>query len=217
MTTQNQKVVIISGGTITYIRPHLAISAPAYGTVGDDINIAFLQNNWNVFDIVNTKTKMADKNSAIETTDQLGYYVDELLKDNSVKCIILAAAVCDFNANCIVGQEHPQVDFKIGKCHPRLSSKSNIQIHLEPAEKIANKIKKERPDIVLVTFKTTTNTIPDELIKITGDSLIANNSNMVIGNDIQNRFNVLVTSDSYQWGKRGDIIIEMVNRVINEL
>lgn len=218
MKTPN-KVICISGGTMVHIRPHLSICAPAYGAVSNLIYNSFQSNNLKKplkFEYTNVYTKMADSSSKIETNDDLGDYLCEILEDMTVKCIILAAAVCDFDPSFLIHDNG--VDCRIGKDQPRLSSDSTYQVGLTPSYKIISLISMRRPDIILVSFKTTSNESIDILKNKSLKSMTDNDSDLVVGNDIANKYNIITSSDDVvEYSTRLDMIDSLVNTIINKM
>jgi len=196
MSIPKDKVVVISGGTISYIRPHFALMAPAYGGIGDFFESCFekRKNDWNdIIDIYNVKTKLAGGGEILETNEDMGQYIDQLLENHEVKCIVMAAAICDFKAESIIQTDgiSEYADYKIGKEHDRLCSDEDISLHLTPNRKIVRKIKAVRPDIFLVSFKTTTSKSYPELVEECKLSQELHDSDLVFGNDLVARNNLL--------------------------
>jgi len=122
----------------------------------------------------------------VETNEDLGKKLDEVLADPLVSAIVMAAAICDF--------EPAGVGW--GKDEPRLNSKQPFRMWLSPAEKLIDKIKQKRPDIFLATFKTTSNESLDTLQYKATENLERCGADIVLGNDIKNKYNILVTQRS---------------------
>lgn len=59
MNNLSRKVVILGGGTNTYISNHFALSAPAYGTTAIKLEEKFRQHSENKMDVNLYLTKMA--------------------------------------------------------------------------------------------------------------------------------------------------------------
>lgn len=222
--TTIRRVVVFSGGTVVHVRPHFSLCAPAYGTVGDSLTqkleeIDAIHNllppRPNFFLIENYKTKMAG--GSIETNQDLSDTLDKVLEDKDVSAIIMAAAICDFEPNGLYlgsgdtdysGSGH-------GKDKPRLDSRFHRQLHLKPSEKMVDKIKQKRPDIVLVTFKTTSNESIEALARKSTQNLEKCGADIVLGNDIKNHFNVLVSENGVEnFDNRDECLSQLALRII---
>ena len=59
----NKKIVILGGGTNTYISNHLALSAPAYGSTAIKLEDKFKEHPENKMQVDLYLTKMADQGS----------------------------------------------------------------------------------------------------------------------------------------------------------
>jgi phosphopantothenoylcysteine synthetase/decarboxylase len=176
------RLLVFGGGTFTHLRNHLAISAPAFGTTAKKLHNRLIGSELFL-------TKMADTNSVLMTNMDVELFIDDVLKDKNVKTIILNIAFCDYEALPIDNIEN-------GSHADRLStSNGNINIELKPTKKVVKKIKKERPDIFLVSFKTTTNKTIGEQIEIGNKSKSDNLSNIVFCNDTVTRQNIIISDD----------------------
>src|SRR5512143_1365808 len=108
--------VVIGGGTVSHVRNHLALCAPAYGTtakkLGDlfkrKLNVHYAEaylreyGYWpaNVdFDVQLHLTKMAG-GEELETNEDVSKLVDKLIADPNTKVIIFNPALVDYNG-CI--------------------------------------------------------------------------------------------------------------------
>ena len=61
----NKKIVILGGGTNTYISNHLALSAPAYGTTAKTLANKFRRHEENKMEVDLYLTKMASSDSML--------------------------------------------------------------------------------------------------------------------------------------------------------
>lgn len=214
-----KNIYVITGGTINYVRPHFALSAPAYGNIGreiaDHLNEINIQDEYNLYLI---PTKMAlgviqeDKDYEIvynsileksgldklETNDELSKFIDYLISEKDTRCIIMSAAVCDFEPS-LVTTEVEQNSENFGKNYSRLKSNNYISLELKPSEKIVSKIRKTRKDIFLVNFKTTSDVGFDETYKQGLFSLKKNSSNLVFANDIKQKINMVITPEEFPY------------------
>jgi hypothetical protein len=188
-----KKVHVIGGGTFSYIAPHLALSAPAFGKVARDIVCRY---GWVMREPILHLTKMADHNSKIVTNEDVSKLIDSLIEDSDTKVIFFSAALCDYDGNI-------QTESGLlprGKDQQRLKTDDGIQtLVLSPADKIISKIRKNRKDIFLVGFKTTAGATPDEQY-LSGLKLLKNAScNLVLANDIHTRLNMIITPEQARY------------------
>lgn len=130
MIPNNKKVVIVGGGTVFHVRPHLAISAPAYGTTARRLSeLAKEHPQGGRFDHELYLTKMADpQGSSIETNEDLAGLAEELVADPDLKVLFWNPAVCDWEAEAshLVAPEdcylHPAENRTPGKYGDRIST-----------------------------------------------------------------------------------------------
>ncbi len=221
-----QIIYIITGGTMVHITPHFSVTAPAYGTVGVELykqlNAQSLSKAYTIYLV---KTKMAGVNSdevteqltnfglksTIETNDELKSFVEVVSKESRTKAIIMASAICDFQPEALTAYED-DTSIKItefGKDKKRLHKAHSLELKLEPSKKIVDIIKKINPEIFLVTFKTTAGSTKEVLIEKSRYNLNRSQSNMVFGNDIQNRINLIVTEDEVFSAESRALMLEL--------
>jgi len=134
-------------------------------------------------------TKMADPTSHLVTNQDVMNCVDEVCQDPELKAIIFNVALCDFDG---------QVDDVPSGSHAnRLKTREGSQkMTLTPAEKVISRIKKARPDVIVVGFKTTTNATLDEQSVAAENLLRSNNLDWVLANDTVTRVNFIVGAGS---------------------
>lgn len=192
MTTlpNNKKIVILGGGTNTYVSNHLALSAPAYGSTAITLEDKFRNHPENKMDVNLYLTKMAhpDCKDAPDTPEDIEILVDQLVADPDTRVIIFNVAMVDFKPEIlhtnlgITNTKETIEDF--GKYNRRLSSSSSVILGLSPYQKVINKIRKERKDILLVGFKTTCGATKEEQfqkgLKLCKDA----SANIVFVNDV---------------------------------
>lgn len=184
-----KRIVVIGGGTVSHVRAHLALCAPAYGTTAAKLHELLNRGKYRVDVIL---TKMADPTSSIETNQDVSILVDQLIADPDVRCIVFNVALCDF--------EGMIDDVTSGKYAPRLKTREGSKLmHIIPAEKIIGKIRKQRKDIFVVGFKTTANATPDEQYGAALKLLKENSLNLVLANDVVTRRNVIVAPEETQY------------------
>lgn len=186
MTTK--LVHVIGGGTISHIRNHLALCAPAYGTTARRLaELSKAQSN--SMDVVLHLTKMGDPASKIETNDDLRQLVIELVDDFKTKIIFWNPAVVDFDG--VIGE------IDSGKYAERLKTVAGktYDVTLTPADKLVDLIRKTRKDIFLVSFKTTTGASPEEQYRAGLNMLKRSSSNLVLANDTVTRLNMVIVPE----------------------
>jgi len=222
-----KKIYIITGGTMVHVTPHFSLCAPAYGKVGDKLSEELFSNIVGSglnkdYSVHVLPTKMADGNynddhsnyhdykliyhnaglKYLETNDDLSQLVDYLIAQPDTRCIVMAAAVCDFKPDMLEVNNYGKnesVSLRFGKEQKRLDSSKETILHLDTAEKILSKIRKDRKDIFLVSFKTTSGVGRDETYRRGLESLKKNSSNLVFANDIKDRINMIVTPEEYPY------------------
>lgn len=175
-----KRTIVIGGGTYSHIRSHFSLASVAYGNTAK-----YLSKKIEGCELV--LTKMADVNSAIETSKDLSTYIDKLLLDNSVGTIIFSCAVCDFDMEI--------ADIPADSKAKRLSSSNNLHVVLSPAQKIIKKIRLTRPDIFLVGFKVSCGDNEDDQYYTALKSMKQNKCNLVLSNDIRTRLNMIITPE----------------------
>lgn len=184
---------VITGGTVFHIRPHLALSAPAYGTIGRTIQHKIQYWRTPLFEnrrVILHETKMANPSSKIETNDDVRSLLDEIVKDPNTKVIFMTAALCDFEASMAGG---------VGKDRERLNSSAAYEVSLTPAEKLLGQIRKVRKDIFLVACKTTAGRNANEQFEAGLSLLKRNGVNLVLCNDLHTRVNMVVTPEEARY------------------
>lgn len=213
-----KNIFIICGGTLNYVTPHFALTAPAYGTVGtkiyNELNNIIDKKEYAV-EIIPTQmalNAMPDdclmnyshfiKHAGLqrlETNYDLSKFVDYLISRPDTRCVIMAAAVCDFEPNHLYNKKTKDSQYIFGKDRKRLSSANSYELHLEPSEKIIDRIRKQRKDIFVVSFKTTAGVGRDETYKKGLLSLKQNSSNLVFANDIKDKINMVITPEEFPY------------------
>ncbi len=204
-----KNVYILGGGTVFHLRPHFALSAPAYGKTA--LKLAGIFSEHPEVEPGSVKvglTKMAQgayglaKNHEMigETNEEVNDYVDKILADKDTKIIFMSVAMCDFEGSVGEFKSYGGPDgekrfwrTRSGKCEPRLKSDtSGWYVELTQAEKVINKIRKQRKDIFLIGCKTTAG-VTEEAQYEAGLSLLKKNScNLVLANDVQTGLNMII-------------------------
>jgi len=183
------KIVIIGGGTMSHIKSHLALCAPAYGTTAKKIK-SILDGIEHDYDIELILTRMAGGHLP-ETNEDIARITKNLVKSKHTKMIFFNCALVDFSA--ILANRTDDVS---GKYEGRLNSKlDSYYLKLSPEEKIISTIREERKDIYLIGFKTTCGADLEEQY-ICGTTLLKKSScNLVLANDTKTRVNMIITPE----------------------
>lgn len=201
-----QKIVIIGGGTINHVTNHFGLVAPAYGTTANQIrNEMYLSKHLDLekYSVETYLTKMCDKHSKLETNQDVSEFVDELLNDNDVKCIVFNVAMCDFEPTELISGSESTTEF--GKYTQRLkTSNGDISLKLRPSEKVISKIRIKRPDIFLIGFKTTFNMSEEEQFYTGLKFMKSTKCNLVLCNDTGNHLNMVITPEETKYNVTTD-------------
>lgn len=196
----NGRAVVIGGGTFSHVRTHLALAAPAFGATAVALAGHLEMNRWPVKAVL---TRMAGGEKHLETNEDVAHYLDSLLLDHRVKLIAMNAALCDYGGS-VQDRDHDAgcedaslwKDTPSGKRNPRLKTSEGDQyLHLLPAEKVLNRIRKNRKDIFLIAFKTTTGASHEEQYRAGLELLKKSSCNLVLANDVVTRYNMIITPE----------------------
>ena len=213
-------IYIISGGTLQHVTPHFSLCAPAYGKVGKDLQLCFMrefQENpqyQDSYKVCTFFTKMAERENShkniekdilnniglnhLETNQDIELLVDYLVTKEDTRAIILSAALCDFKPSELKSSEGDTIR-QFGKDQKRLSSKLDFEMKLTKANKIIDRIRVNRKDIFLVSFKTTSGLSKKETYAEALGNLKRSSSNLVFANDIKNKHNGVITPEEYPY------------------
>lgn len=220
-----KKIYVLGGGTVFHLRPHFALSAPAYGKTA--IKLAQeLEETMNTtgragvagYEIHLGLTKMAiggmmerrnyQRTHMIgETNAEVDAFLEKIVADPDTKMIFMSVALCDFEG--CVGHQDNEYQFRrtaTGKNEPRLKSRddNNLYVELRASDKLIGKIRKQRKDIFLVGFKTTASA-PEEQQYEAGLTLLKQNScNLVLANDVQTGLNMIICPELAQYSVTHD-------------
>ena len=197
-----KRIVILGGGTFAPIRNHLSLCAPAFGGTARRLTEMFkaelaATGQSELYSVECVLTRMADPASRLETNEDVAAFVDGLVADPTVRCIVLNAALADY-----VGQIG---DVEPGKHAQRMvTSEGTVQVTLTPADKIIGRVRRERKDIFLVGFKTTTGATPDEQYSRALGLLKNNSLNLVLANDTVTRHNLIAAPEETTYSATHD-------------
>lgn len=184
--SQNKKIHVIGGGTVFHVRPHLALSAVAYGTTARKIAALCANHPDNKLDVELHLTKMANPHGENlgEGPENVQARIEWIVQDPSSKIVFFNPAMIDFSGK--IGEDGLDWSFH-GKYGNRLNSREGpYTMKLMSARKIVNLIRKDRKDIFLVTFKTTCKATEQEMYIAGLDLLKRSSSNLVLVNDVYN-------------------------------
>ncbi len=225
---------VIAGGTFNHVSPHFALSAPAFGKVGRELvgrlPGALIRAGHEGAEVRLVLTRMAqggwDRAQEDEelfakvgihdlvTNEDLEALLTHLATDPSTRCIIAAAAVCDFEPLQITPTYTDPTVF--GKhIHPRLSSDREHTLTIVPSEKLLTTVRRTRKDIFLVAFKTTAGQSEQETYARGLKLLKRNSANLVLANDVVRHTNLVVTPEEFPYatssrGEALDLLCEMI-------
>lgn len=218
-----KKIYVLGGGTVYHVRPHLAISAPAYGKVARQI-MWYLKREVEDTDYqpILALTKMANPNRELreeylgETNNDVAAYLEQIVGDPDTKMIFLSTALCDFEGMILGDGDKLTAS---GKGEPRLKTKDgSAKMFLKPADKLIGQIRKQRKDIFLVGFKTTAGANETDQFNAGLELLKKNSCNLVLANDVQTGLNMIVAPELAQYEvtrERNDAIQQLVTMALS--
>lgn len=192
----NQKsVVIFGGGTVSHVRSHLALCAPAYGSTARTIK-RLCGEIIPEMDANLILTRMADRFSNIETNEDVENEAKKIIADLDTKIVFFSCAMCDFEGS--IGSDLS------GKYGERLKSRHLYypKIELSPSKKVINLFRAEkdsRKDIFLVGFKTTCGATEEEQYIAGLDLCKKASCNLVLANDVKTRLNMVITPEEAKY------------------
>ncbi len=197
-------VHIIGGGTVFHVRPHLALSAVAYGGTARRIaELCRSHHDDNRSQRVELHlTRMANAGEGtLETPDDVATLLDALVAAPETGIVFMPLALCDYRG-AIVENGAPTAS---GKREPRLRTRDgDASMHLVPAEKLIARVRATRKDIFLVGFKTTAGATRDEQYEAGLRLLKQTHCNLVFANDVHTRRHVIVTPELARYGESLD-------------
>jgi len=129
----NRQIHIFGGGTFSYVRNHLCLAAPAFGTTAKHLT-ELCKSKFPTMDVNLHLTKMADPQSDIVTDVDVLDKILQIKNDLTTKIIFFNVAICDY---------HGQVDnVESGKYADRLTtSLGKLNMTLIPSTKILKYIR----------------------------------------------------------------------------
>lgn len=210
-----KNIHIIGGGTFSFARSHLALAAPAFGGTARALRDMLGGNDYDMETYLHL-TKMADYNSKLVTNDDVSALLDKLIADPDTRVIILNAALCDYDASVVpLPGEYAEIS---GSHATRLKTAvGDRTLRLSPAAKLIGNIRKERKDIFVVGFKTTTGATSDEQYRIALDMLKRDSLNLVLANDTVTRNNLIASPEEtryYETTNRDKVLLGLAKMVL---
>lgn len=179
---------IFGGGTISHVRAHFDVGVFTRGTTAK--NIQTILRNKGEKSVLHM-TAMGDTSSKLLTDLDVAKRVDEIIADTEVKIVFFNVAMVDF---------HGQIgDIPSGKRAKRLESRGgDLIMQLTPAEKIINRFKKDRKDLFVVGFKTTSG--ETEEVQYQKGTRLLNGAciDLVLANDIVTKNNIIIEKNGHK-------------------
>ncbi|MBF0776140.1 phosphopantothenate--cysteine ligase [Streptococcus azizii] len=188
------KILITSGGTSEAIDRVRSITNHATGSLGKIMAEKCLAAQLEVT-LVTTKTAIKpsyqDGLTIVEITDvaSLIHTLEELVPLHDV--MIHSMAVSDYSPVYMTGLEQvkmaPNLESLLDETNAeeKISSNDEYQVlFLKRTPKAISLIKQWNPDILLIGFKLLVNVSQDELFRVARDSLIKNQADYVLANDL---------------------------------
>jgi hypothetical protein len=208
-----KSIEIFAGGTRFYIAPHLALSAPAEGQSGLDLDRICRKVFGDSMDIKLHLTRQGLQGyrkhtvgctqlESLDTNADVSAAVDKLLANDRTKIIFFPISMVDH-----VGTILPTTAFESSgdgsRDNPihseRLTSSFNYKMMLSPSDKVISKIREKRKDIFLCGFKQTHNLTEDEQY-LAGLNLCKKSScNLVLANDTGTGLNMVICPEEARY------------------
>ena len=180
---------IVGGGTVSHVRNHLALCAPAYGTTARRL-LGLAHAAGRPAELI--LTRMADPASRYETNEDLAQLVQEIIADPSAKIVFWNPAICDFSGQVGGVRSGPKAE--------RLrTAQGAVSLQMTPADKLVSAFRATRKDLFLVAFKTTTGATPDEQYRAGLALLKSNSANLVLANDTVTGLNMVVAPEETRY------------------
>lgn len=201
-----QKLYVLGGGTFYYVRNHLALCAPAFGSTARDL-VMYCRARFRDMDTKMLLTKMADplglfgeQEEDITTNDDVASVIDTLKEDPDTKVIFFNIAMCDWKGEIAINMDTSDEIIQSGKYAKRLKSNEGRKImSLIPNDKVISHIREGREDIYVVGFKTTCGATEQEQAVAGLNLLKDSNINLVLVNDTRTRINMIITPEETEY------------------
>lgn len=204
MGTVTKKYLILGGGTVNWVRAHMALSSPAYGNTARIINQILLRRRVKENDINLQLTRMANEGrGGLETNDDVKRVIDNQLKqfsnnDEYTNVVFMSCAMCDADG-------HIGDDGVNGKHGMRIRSRelNGIKIKLTMAEKVLKIVRKdrERKGNFLIAFKATNGESSNEQYKQGLEMMKESSANLVLANDTLTKHGMIIVPEEARYGE----------------
>ena len=206
------RILITSGGTAERIDDVRSITNHSTGQLGRLITEEFLNNQAEVDLVTTSKAVHPAENDHlrlyfIESTQDLVDTLERLLGQNQYDVIIHSMAVSDFSYeqsfseevflsrlnHVLEGKKYPLTKAEVRQliteseetqAHKISSDTDHLLIVLKKTPKVIQRIKKIQPSAKLVGFKLLSDVSKEELIATARESLVKNNADFVLANDL---------------------------------
>jgi hypothetical protein len=216
---------IISGGTFVDVAPHFALAAPAFGSVGRQLvrylETALANRQHTDARVQLMLTRMAiggeprshDQEMLLQraklddlvSNADLAQLLDYLTLQEDTACIVLPAAVTDFEPSGLTPEHGTHDVGEFGKLkHRRLSSSRAHALELKPSEKLVKRVRATRKDIFLVAFKSGDSGDAATLYTQGLAMLKKNSANLVLANDLRTHLNMVITPEQARYHETTD-------------
>lgn len=178
-------VHIFGGGSIMYVRGHMALCAPARGRTARQLAQLLREEDVSVRLHL---TSMADPDSDMETNDDVERRLRKVLALESTRGVIFNVALCDFEGQ--IG------DVPSGKYAQRLQTRQvtedGLPLVLRPTKKLLGLVRELRPDVKTIGFKTTTNDNMPEQVARANRMAGEHGIHWMLANDTGTRVNIVL-------------------------
>lgn len=193
-STSGAPIRIVGGGTVSHVRNHLALCAPAYGSTAKSLLKMCISQGYEAELIL---TRMADPSSRYETNADLAVLADEIIADTKARIVFWNPALCDFDGQVGNVASGPKAN--------RLKTREGeTELKMVPAAKVVDRFRKTRKDLFLVAFKTTTQATPDEQYRAGLDLLKRTSANLVLANDTVTKLNMVIVPEEARYHETTD-------------
>jgi len=183
------RIRIVGGGTVMHVRNHLALCAPAYGTTARQIAAICARRGEPA---TLTLTRMADPSSPYETNADVARLAAEIVADTAVRIVFWNPALCDYAGTVDDVAPGPKAERLHTSDGPRT-------MHLIPADKVVASLRRERKDLFVVAWKTTTGADEETMFAAGLRLLKSSSANLVMVNDVVTRTNMVVTPEEARY------------------
>jgi hypothetical protein len=187
------RIHIIGGGTVFHVRPHLALSAVAYGGTARRLAALCASSEQPDLSVTLHLTRMArGGEGSLETPADIARLLDEVVTNPETRIVFMPVALCDYEGHVLDGETATAS----GKDQPRLQTRDGVvSLRLDPADKLIARVRSVRKDIFLVGFKTTAGATEDEQYESALRLLKRSHCNLVLANDVHTRRHMIVVPE----------------------